>query len=88
AGVKDLRDEIKRLENQPTLDPDELNKLNDLKDRAAQAATEVRDLGNVFTQTADDFLTEGEAANAAGDAWAVYGDRLQIAQRRHEDAIR
>lgn len=88
AGVKDLRDEIKRLENQPTLDPDELNKLNELKDRAAQAAAEVRDLGNVFTQTADDFLTEGEAANAAGDAWAVYGDRLQQAQLRHEEAIR
>lgn len=87
-GVKDLRDEIKRLENQPMLDPAEQNKLNELKDQAARAAASVRDLGKVFTQTADDFLTEGEAANAAGDAWAVYGDRLQQAQLRHEAAIR
>ena len=91
AAKKDLaalQAEIKQLESQPLLDSDELNKLNTLKDRAGAAASAARDLGEVFTQTADDFLTEGEAANAAGDAWAVYGDRLQIAQRRHEDAIR
>lgn len=83
-----LRQEIKRLENQPMLDPAEQNKLNELKDQAAQAAASVRDLGKVFTQTADDFLTESEAADAAGAAWDVYGDRLQRAQNRHEDAIR
>ena len=88
ADVKALREEIKRLENQPMLDPNEQNKLNELKDQAAQAAGAVRDLGKVFTQTADDFLTESEAADAAGAAWDVYGDRLAIAARRHEDAIR
>jgi len=88
SDIANLRQEIKRLENQPMLDPAEQNKLNELKDQAAQAASAVRDLGKVFTQTADDFLTEGEAANAAGDAWAVYGDRLEQAQLRHEAAIR
>ena len=87
-GIADLRDEIKRLENQPMLDPAEQNKLNELKDQAAQAAASVRDLGKVFTQTADDFLTEGEAADAAGAAWDVYGDRLKKAANRHDDAMR
>lgn len=83
-----LRQEIKRLENQPMLDPAEQNKLNELKDQAAQAAASVRDLGKVFTQTADDFLTESEAADAAGAAWEVYRDRVDKAALAHEDAIR
>jgi len=87
-GVKDLRDEIKRLENQPMLDPAEQNKLNELKDQAARAAASVRDLGKVFTQTADDFLTEGEAADAAAAAWDVYRDRVDKAALAHDDALR
>lgn len=87
-GVKDLRDEIKRLENQPMLDPAEQNKLNELKDQAAQAAASVRDLGKVFTQTANDFLTEGEAADAAAAAWDVYRDRVDKAALAHDDALR
>lgn len=88
ADVAKLRQEIQRLENQPMLNPDEVNKLNELKDAAGKAAAAARDLGDVFTTTADDFLTEAEAASAAGDAYAVYGDRLAIAARRHEDAMR
>lgn len=88
ADVAALRDEIKRLENQPTLDTDQLNKLNELKDRAGKAAAAVRDLGDTFTITADDFLTESEAANAAGAAWDVYRDRIDKAAMAHEDAIR
>lgn len=87
-GVKDLRDEIKRLENQPMLDPDEVNRLNDLKDAAGRAAAAARDLGDVFTVTADDFLTEGEAADAAGAAWDVYRDRIDKAAIAHEEALR
>ena len=84
ADIAGLRQEIERLEGQPTLDPDELNKLNELKDRAAQAAGSVRDLGKVFTQTADDFLTESEAADAAASAWDVYLDRLNKSQFEHD----
>ena len=87
ANVSALRDEIKRLESQPMLDPAEQNKLNELKDQAARAAASVRDLGKVFTQTADDFLTEGEAADAAGAAWDVYRDRIDKAALAHDKAM-
>ena len=87
-GVKDLRDEIKRLENQPMLDSAEQNKLNELKDQAAQAAASVQDLGKVFTQTADDFLTEAEATDAGAAAWDLYRDRVDKAALAHDDAMR
>lgn len=85
--LRQLQQQIKALENTPLISPDELNKLNEMKDRAAALKREVSDLNNVFTQTADDFLTESEAADAAGEAWDVYGDRLEQAQIRHERAL-
>ena len=88
AKVANLRDEIQRLENQPMLDPAEQNKLNELKDQAGKAAAAVRDLGKVFTQTADDFLTEQESADAAAAAWDLYRDRVDRAAIAHEEAMR
>jgi len=88
ADIAALRAEIKRLESQPMLDPTEQNKLNELKDQAGKAAAAVRDLGDTFTITADDFLTEGEAADAASAAWDVYRDRIDKAALAHDEAMR
>ena len=79
-----LKDEIKGLESQPLLSPDQLNQLGDLKDRAREAERGLSDLNNVFTVTGDNFLDEGQAAEAAAAAWDVYGDRLNKAQFEHE----
>lgn len=82
--VGKLKDEIKRLNDQPMLDPEELNRLTELEDRARKAERSLGDLNNVFTVTGDNFLDEGQAAEAAAAAWDVYGDRLNKAQFEHE----
>lgn len=86
--LSDLRSEIQKLENQPLISPDQLNNLNDMKDRAARLTRTVSDLNNVFTVGSDNWLNDADAANAAAAAQDLYGDMLARAQMRQEDALR
>lgn len=88
GDLKSLRQEIKRLEDTPLLNPDEINKLNTMKDSAAALTRQVGDLNNVFTVGSDNFLNQADAADAASAAWDVYRDRVDQAANRHEDAMR
>lgn len=83
-NIDDLKKSIGDLESQPLLTPDQLNQLDDLKNKAADAQRGMKDLNRVFTITRDDFLSESEAADAAASAWDVYLDRLNQSQFEHE----
>lgn len=83
-NLDDLNKSIADLESQPLLSPDQLNHLDDLKNKARDAQRGMNDLNRVFTTTRDDFLTEAEAADAATSAWDVYRDRLKLAQFDHD----
>lgn len=83
-NIDDLNKSIGDLESQPLLSPDQLNQLDDLKNKAADAQRGMKDLNRVFTITRDDFLSESEAADAAASAWDVYLDRLNQSQFEHE----
>jgi len=86
--LDDLKGAIRELENQPLISPEQLNSLNEMKDRAAQLTRTVGDLNNVFTVGAEDFLNQEQATEAAAAAWDVYRDRVEQAQRRQDDAMR
>lgn len=83
-NVEDLKKAIADLESQPILSADQINQLDDLKNKAADAQRGMADLNRVFTITRDDFLSESEAADAASSAWDVYLDRLNQSQFEHD----
>lgn len=87
AQLNDLKQSIKDVENQPLISVDQLNSLNEMKDRAGRLTTAVNAMSKVFTVTRDDFLDDEQAARAAAAAWDVYGDMLDQAQNRHNAAM-
>lgn len=82
-----LKKSIKDVENQPLISVDQLNALNEMKDRAGLLSTELTQMSKVFTITRDDFLDDEQSAKAAAAAWDVYGDMLDQAQNRHNAAM-
>ena len=83
AQLNELKKSIKDVENQPLISVDQLNSLNEMKDRAGRLTTAVNAMSKVFTVTRDDFLDDEQSARAAAAAWDVYGDMLNQAQNRH-----
>jgi predicted phage tail protein len=86
--LSDLKKKIKDIESQDLISPEQFGQLGELKDEAADLTRTMGDLNNVFTVGAEDFLDQGQAADAAAAAWDVYRDRLDKAANRQEDAMR
>lgn len=87
AELAKVKDQISQIEGSPLITPEQMNQLDTLKGKARELSGELGSANQVFTVTADNFLTEAESADAASAAYDVYIGMLKKAALEQDQLL-